>query len=105
VGVGFGPSVQPAENAAILKTGENSVKIGSDGYNQWLMAKEDVIVNFTKPEKGRVIIFSSDNNAIYDSAFDRGDAYAARNSYIQFAGYADNVFTVRAKPAREDEKK
>ena len=95
----------PAENAAILKTGENSVKIGSDGYNQWLMAKEDVIVNFTKPEKGRVIIFSSDNNATYDSAFDRGDAYAARNSYIQFAGYADNVFTVRAKPAREDEKK
>ena len=29
----------PAESAVALKTGENSVKIGSDGYNEWLVGK------------------------------------------------------------------
>ena len=89
----------PAETATALKTGENSVKIGSDGYNQWLIANEDAVISFTRPERGRVIIFSSDDTATYDSALDTGDAYVAKGSYIELAGFMNDVFTVKARPS------
>jgi hypothetical protein len=88
----------PAENAVALKAGENSVKIGREGYNEWLAAKENTVLSFTKPERGRIIAFSSDGTATYDSVFDKGDAYVAKGGYIELAGFADDVFTVKAKP-------
>jgi len=95
----------PAQSAAVLKTGENSVKILGNGYNEWLVANEDMVLSFTKPKHGRIIIFSSDNTAIYDSALDTGDAYAAKGSHIEFAGFANDVFTVKTKPIPAGEKK
>jgi CubicO group peptidase (beta-lactamase class C family) len=95
----------PAQSAVALKTGENSVKIGGDGYNEWLVANEGMVLSFTKPERGRIIIFSSDDIATYDSALDTVDAYAAKGNYIEFAGSANDVFTVKAKPAMAGEKK
>jgi len=90
----------PAETAATpLKTGEHSVKIGRDGYTEWLVAKEDLIVSFTKPRQGRVIIFSDVETPTYDSALDRGETYIAQGSYIEMAGYADDLFTVKARAA------
>ena len=94
-----------AQSAAALKAGENSVKIGGDGYNKWLAADEDMVVSFTKPKRGRIIIFSSGNTAIYDSAINTGDAYAAKGSYIEFAGFANDVFAAKAKPTVAGEKK
>jgi len=91
----------PAESAATLKAGENSVKIGRDGYNEWLAANEDMVLSFTKPTRGRIIIFSSNDIATYDSAVDTGDVYAAKGSYIECAGFASDVFTIKARPARE----
>jgi len=95
----------PAESAVALKAGENSVKIGGDGYNQWLIANEGMVLSFTKPNRGRIIIFSSDDTATYDSALDTGDAYAAKGSYIESAGFPNDVFTVKAKPTVAGEKK
>jgi CubicO group peptidase (beta-lactamase class C family) len=88
----------PARSADSLKTGDNSVKIGGAGYSEWLAANENMILSFTKPERGRIIVFSSDDNAIYDSALDKGDAFAAKGSYIEFAGFANDVFTIKARP-------
>ncbi|MHB9098451.1 MAG: serine hydrolase domain-containing protein [Syntrophales bacterium] len=87
----------PAEGAAALKAGENSVRIGNDGYNEWLQAGEEMVVSFVRPERGRIIVFSSDDTATYDSALDTGDSYAAQGSYIECAGFAGDVFTVKAK--------
>ncbi|MBA4419412.1 MAG: hypothetical protein C0392_16130, partial [Syntrophus sp. (in: bacteria)] len=53
---------------------------------------------FTKPEQGRIIIFSSDDIATYDSALDTGAVYAPKGSYIEFAGFANDVFTIKTKP-------
>jgi CubicO group peptidase (beta-lactamase class C family) len=92
----------PAESAAALKAGETAVKIGDDGYNQWLVAAEDAVVSFRKPERGRIIVFAPEDAALYDSAFDRGDVYVARGSYIECAGLAGDVFGIRARPARAD---
>jgi hypothetical protein len=64
-----------------------------------------MVVSFTKPKRGRIIIFSSGNTAIYDSAVNTGDAYAAKGSYIECAGFANDVFTVKAKPIVSDKKK
>jgi CubicO group peptidase (beta-lactamase class C family) len=95
----------PTESAVALKTGENSVKIGSAGYSEWLAANENMVLSFTKPQRGRIIIFSSDDTTTYDSAIDTGDAFAAKGSYIESAGFANDVFTIKAKPAVEGEKK
>ncbi|MCX5813608.1 MAG: serine hydrolase [Proteobacteria bacterium] len=95
----------PAESAVALRTGENTVKIGGDGYNEWLTANEDMVLSFTKPELGRIIIFSSDDTSTYDSALDTGDAYAAKGNYIEFAGFTNDVFTVKVKLTAAGEKK
>jgi CubicO group peptidase (beta-lactamase class C family) len=95
----------PAETAVALKAGETSVKIGGNGYNEWLVANEDMVLSFTKPKQGKIIIFSSDDTTTYDSILDIGDAYAAKGSYIECAGFANDVFTVKAKPKTAGEKK
>jgi hypothetical protein len=97
--------VSPAEAAVALKAGENSVTIGADGYNEWLLANADTVLSFTKPQQGRIIIFSPDGSALYDSVLDSGDAYIARGSYIEVAGSPGDVFTVKAAPVAADVKK
>jgi len=89
-----------AESAARLKSGENSVRIGNEGYSEWLAADEDVILSFTKPQRGRIIVFSSEDKVVYDSLLDRGDVYAEKGSYIESCGFADDVFRIKARPAR-----
>jgi len=88
----------PAESAPALKTGENSIKIGDDGYSRWMAAKEGMVAKFTKPAHGRVIVFSADDTATYDSALDTGETYVAGGSFIECAGFAGDVFTVKARP-------
>jgi CubicO group peptidase (beta-lactamase class C family) len=95
----------PAQGAGTLKAGANSVKIEGDGYNKWMVADEDMVVSFTKPKRGRIIMFSSGDTTIYDSAVNTGDAYAAKGSYIECAGFANDVFTVQATPIVSDKKK
>jgi hypothetical protein len=95
----------PAESAVALKAGENSVKIGGDGYSEWLVANEDMVLSFAKPKEGRIIVFSADDTATYDSALDAGDAFAAKGSYIESAGSANDIFTVRARSAATDAKR
>ncbi|KAF0159835.1 MAG: beta-lactamase [Syntrophaceae bacterium] len=95
----------PAQSAASLKAGGNSVKIEGDGYNKWMVADEDMVVSFTKPKQGRIIMFSSGDTVIYDSAVNTGDAYTAKGSYIECSGFANDVFTVIAKPIGSDKKK
>ncbi|MEE9910509.1 MAG: beta-lactamase family protein [Deltaproteobacteria bacterium] len=88
-----------AQNAARLKSGEHSVRISGDGYNEWLTADEDMVIRFKKSDRGRIIIFSAEDAATYDSALDTGDVYVARGSYIEFAGRANDVFRISARPA------
>ena len=95
----------PAEIAAALKDGENSLKIGSDGYNEWLAVNEGMVLSFIKPEQGRIIVFSSDDAVTYDSVLDAGDVYAAKGSYVEIAGFANDAFTVKARPPLAGEKK
>ncbi len=90
----------PADSAAAaLKPGETSVKIGDEGYSEWLLAAEDLIMNYTKPKQGRVIVFNANDTVAYDSAIDSGEAYAARGSYIEVAGAADDLVTINARQA------
>ncbi|MDA8088335.1 MAG: serine hydrolase [Nitrospiraceae bacterium] len=97
--------VSPSEAAVALKAGENSVTIGADGYNEWLLANADTVLSFTKPQQGRIIIFSPDGSALYDSVLDSGDTYIARGSYIEVAGSPGDIFTVKAAPVAADAKK
>ncbi|MFH0801581.1 MAG: serine hydrolase domain-containing protein [bacterium] len=94
----------PAESASALKAGDNSVKIGGDGYNEWLKAYEGMVLSFAKPKNGRIIIFSPDGTPTYDSAVDTEEVYACKGSYIELAGFANDVFTVKAKPATGERK-
>jgi CubicO group peptidase (beta-lactamase class C family) len=86
----------PASSAGALKIGENLVKIASDGYNKWLIADDALVLSFTKPALGRVIVFSPepDGNVIFDSAIDTGDVQVAKGSLVEFAGYAGDEFVI-----------
>ncbi len=95
----------PPESAAELKPGENSIRIGKDGYNEWLAVKEGVVLSFSKPERGRIIVFSPDGTATYDSVLDTGDVYAAKGGYIECTGLAGDVLSIKAKPVVTGEKK
>jgi len=90
----------PADSAAAaLKPGELSVKIGGDGYSEWLLATEDLILSYTKPKQGRVIVFNANDTVAYDSAIDSGESFAAKGSYIEVAGAADDLVTIHARQA------
>lgn len=95
----------PKETAVALRSGENSVRIGTDGYSQWLTADENIVLAFARSQRGRIVVFSPDGSATYDSACDTGEAYAAKGSYIECAGLADDTFTIKARPAPSGEKK
>jgi CubicO group peptidase (beta-lactamase class C family) len=82
----------PASSAPELKLGDNLLKIASDGYSQWLVAHNDMIVNITKPDQGRIIVFLSDGTVTYDSAIDTGEVHVTKGCFIEFAGYAGDEF-------------
>ena len=64
-----------------------------------------MVLSFIKPEQGRIIVFSSDDAVTYDSVLDAGDVYAAKGSYVEIAGFANDAFTVKARPPLAGEKK
>ena len=94
----------PAESSVSLKAGENSVTIGSEGYDEWFVTQEDAVLGFSKPREGRIIVFSPADEMIYDSSTDAGDLYVTKGSYIECNGAAGDVFTVTADPQRRMEK-
>jgi len=88
----------PAESVKALKAGENSVKIGKDGYDEWLKTESDMIVSVKIPGNGRVVVISPEAEVKYDSAVDTGEVYAPKGSYIETAGSPDDIITVTGKP-------
>jgi len=87
----------PVEIAGALNSGDNSVKIGDSGYNEWLKAGAGLIVSFEKPDKGRVIALSPDGAVLYDSAIDKGEVYIPKDGFVQLAGVPGDVFKVTAR--------
>ena len=87
----------PASIATPLKNGDNDVKIGDNGFNEWLVTNNNTILSFVKPKNGRIIVFSPGMESIYDSAIDTGDIYVTKGSYIEVAGFANDVFVVKSR--------
>ena len=87
----------PADKAGALRMGKNDVHIGGYGYNEWLKADEDMILSFTKPEEGRIIVFSSDDTVKYDSVIDTGDIYVEKGSFVEFAGRPGDLFAATGR--------
>lgn len=84
------------ESAKAMKAGENTVKINNLGQTEWLKADDEMILSFIKPERCRIIVFSPDRAAKYDSIVDTGDVYVTKGSFIECAGFAGDVFTVKS---------
>jgi hypothetical protein len=87
----------PAEAASILNSGENTVKIGSEGYNEWFTTAKDAILSFSLPAKDRVIVFAADGSSLYDSAVDSGEVFVKQGSYIELAGQIGDACKVTAR--------
>ena len=85
----------PAEGAKTVNAGEHMVKIGKPGLNEWLKTADNMILSFTKPPQGRIIVFSPDREVLYDSAVDSGDLYVTKGCFIELAGFKDDPFTVK----------
>jgi CubicO group peptidase (beta-lactamase class C family) len=89
----------PADGANILGEGSATATIGEEGYNEWLTAGSDMVLDFVKPDKGRVIVFSPDGSAIYDSVIDAGEVNVPRGGLVELAGYPGDVFELSVSPA------
>jgi dipeptidyl aminopeptidase/acylaminoacyl peptidase len=89
--------MSPAEAAPSLRRGDMSLTIGVEGYNEWLIAGEDLALNFTKPERGRVIVFSPTLSPLYDSVLDEGKVQVRAGSLIEVAGMPGDTFALEAK--------
>jgi len=79
-----------------VKSGETVVRIGAEGYNEWLKVEKGALLSFRKPENGRIIV-SNPEAVLFDSTIDSGEIYAPAGSYIFCAGAAGEVFRVHAK--------
>ena len=87
----------PSEIAVPLEVGNKILKISPEGFNEWLIAKENLILNFEKSAKGRVIVFSPDNVNIYDSAVDEGEIFVKSGSLIELSAPVGDSFKVIAR--------
>ncbi len=87
----------PEEVALPLETGNKTLTIGPEGYNEWLLAKQDLILNFEKPAKGRVIVFDANNLSVYDSAIDQGETLVKSGCLVELSAYAGDSFRVITK--------
>ena len=89
--------MSPAEAAPSLRRGDTSLTIGGEGYNEWFIAGEDLDLSFTKPEQGRIIVFSPERSPIYDSVLDKGKVRVGFGSLIEVAGMPGDVFALKAE--------
>ena len=71
--------------------------IGSRDYNEWLKLDQDAVLQFTKPDRGRIFVFNAGGDCIYDSVADSGEVFAAAGGFIGVAGEPGDTFTVRAR--------
>lgn len=86
----------PAGVASTLDVGQRSVIIGKDGYNEWLRAGQDLVLDVKKPGADRVIVFSSDGTPTYDSVIDSGKVFVPGGDLIEVAGSPGDTFMVTA---------
>ncbi|MCX7026863.1 MAG: serine hydrolase [Spirochaetes bacterium] len=89
--------MSPAEVTPSLKRGDMSLTIGVEGYNEWLIAGEDLNLSCGKPERGRVIVFSPQLSPLYDSAIENGKVRVGAGSLIEVTGMPGNVFALKAE--------
>lgn len=82
--------------ARTLASGSVSLIIGKPGYNEWLKLEQDSILSFTKPAKGRILVFDPVGGLIYDSVVDSGDIFVTAGSFVAVAGEVADAFTVQA---------
>ncbi len=88
-----------ADEAEELADGKNSVVIGPDGENEWRRVGKGVILSFSRPEKGRVLVVDPKNDAalLYDSAADSGEFFAPEGMFVFCAGAPGDAFGIEAK--------
>jgi len=87
----------PAEGAAVLKAGENAVKIGPEGHAEWLVVGEDMILSLGKTKRGRIIVFAADGTPTYYSLFGKADARRG-GDYVEISGFAGDTINLKTRP-------
>lgn len=85
------------DTARELKPGGNYAAIGGEGENEWFKLPREAILSFHKPEKGRILVFSGEEELLYDSVVDQHEIYAPEGSFILLAGTPGDVFQIFAR--------
>ena len=93
-----GADYMPAELAQPLNIGANTLAIGSEGRNEWLIVDFDTTLSFEVPAKGRVIVFGAEG-ILYDNLVDSGDISVPAGSLLEVAGNPGDLFQVTASAA------
>ena len=85
----------PADAAKALDSGDTSVSIGKEGYNEWLSITEGAVLGFQVPVQGRAFVFDAAGKILYDSLVDSGEVYAPAGGFAAMAGEPGASFAVK----------
>jgi CubicO group peptidase (beta-lactamase class C family) len=86
----------PIDTAMPLGTGDKTVTIGNDGYNEWFRAEADLVLKVKKLDGARVIVFSPEASVVYDSVVDKDEVFVTAGSMIELAGMPGEVLEIAA---------
>ena len=89
-----GTLYMPADSAKSMSSNDATVSIGTEGYNEWVKVKENSVLSFQIPEKGRLVVFDGSGKALYDNVVDSGGVYAPAGSFIEMAAEPGSSFRV-----------
>ena len=78
--------MSPAAEMPPLARGFSATTIGKEGYNEWLRADEELMLQFEKSSHTRVRVYSPSLSPLYDSAIDSGAARLEKGCLIELAG-------------------
>lgn len=85
-----------ADRFGTVENGETIVRIGEEGFNQWLNVKEGAVLRFETPPGGRVIVTSKEG-ILFDTTVDSDEIYVPAGNYLFFAGGPGDFFRVHAQ--------
>jgi CubicO group peptidase (beta-lactamase class C family) len=89
----------PGDLARPLEGATETIRLGQEGYNEWRKVVASGIIETTRPQGGRVILFSPDGAVLSDSVWGGEAVYAPAGSFLEFAGVSGDSFTVKTTPA------
>ncbi len=76
--------LSPASQAPALRAGSTTLTIGPEGFSEWRVVREGMVLSFDLPSDGRLLVFSPEGKPLCDSLMDSGPQWVEEGSLVEF---------------------